>query len=173
MPAGIGARQRLVPRAVARRSPEGTDSDPILEVTGIPAAEILDRCAELRATGMSTAGRTSSPPSWTLADFSNVSDAEFVRAAHVVLLGRLPGQAAAARRAAELQAGRSRLEILVRLALSPEGRRRRHQRVSGLPLRFLVLTGRGIERAAAVPVLARLIRRLEQQVRDDPVSEER
>jgi FkbM family methyltransferase len=166
-PTRAGAHERLISgRAVARRSPGVTDADPIFEVTGVPAAEILDRCAELRATGTSAA-QTTAEPTWSLSDFTGVSDTEFVRAAHVILLGRLPGQAAATRRAAELEAGRSRFEILVRLALSPEGRRRHHQRVSGPAMRSLVATGRGIERAARIPLLTTLVGRLERLVRDE------
>lgn len=147
------------------RSRHDSESDPVFQVTGVAAAEILRRCASLRAG--ETTSRARPRTKWTLADFSAVSDVDFVRAAHVTLLGRLPDKLAATRRALELEAGRSRLEILVRLALSPEGRQRRHQQVSGPALRSLVATGRAIEAVASAPVLGTVLRRVERLVRDD------
>jgi len=163
-PAG-SAGSVFPPGGFASRSPGESGLDPVFEVTGVTAAEILRRCGSLQGR------RTSATPTtWTLSDFTTVSDADFVRAAHVILLNRLPGEAAERRRAAELQAGRSRLELLVRLALSPEGRRQRHPRVSGVTLRLLVATGHGIELVAKAPVLGTVVRRVEQVVRDDPAG---
>lgn len=147
------------------RSRHDSESDPVFQVTGVAAAEILRRCTSLRAG--ETTSRARARTKWTVADFSAASDVDFVRAAHVTLLGRLPDKVAATRRALELEAGRSRLEILVRLALSPEGRQRRDQQVSGPALRSLVATGRAIEAVASAPVLGTIVRRVERLVRDD------
>jgi len=176
-----GSRPDVAPRGALllgggwiRRSPGASEADPILEVTGVAANEILRRCAALRAAaerdGMArwgvspvegNAGRTT----WRLVDFADVSDADFVQAAHVVLLGRLPGNAEAKRRTADLHAGCSRFEIVVRLALSPEGRRLRDRKVSGIALPAIVAAGRGIEHAAGTWVFGAVVRRMEQALR--------
>lgn len=156
------------------RSPGASEADPIFEVTGVAANEILRRCAALRA-GLEPDGltlREVSPvegnaerTTWRLVDFADVSDADFVQTAHVVLLGRLPGDAEAKRRTADLHAGCSRFEIVVRLALSPEGRRLRDRKVSGIALPAIVAAGCGIERTASTRVFGAVVRRMEQAVR--------
>ncbi|MGE0224344.1 MAG: hypothetical protein AB7F35_24790 [Acetobacteraceae bacterium] len=131
--------------------------DPVLEVTGVPAADILRRCAQMRSRqGLAPAERaelvvpvvteTDGRTSWRLVDFGEGTDAEFVHAAHRAILGRPPYDAEMLRRTADLRAGRSRMEILARLALSPEGRRVGRPAVGGVFLPALTATGRGVDR---------------------------
>ena len=144
--------------------------DAVLEVTGVAATEILRRCEAVRAGRTGSADgvpRTSlvadeTGMRWRLVDFADCSDDDFVRTAHLVLLGRRPSDAEAARRMAELRNGSSRLDVLVRLALSPEGRVARHADVSGVGLPLLFAIGRGAERAAQVPALDRAVRWIER-----------
>ncbi len=146
--------------------------DPVLEVTGIAAAEILRRCAARRAGGEGAPVciippvpriEMPEPPerdAWRLLDLSEGSDAEFVVAAHLALLGRRPYEPEFARRMRELAAGRTRLEIIGRLALSREGRRTPRPAVSGLALPVLVGVAQGGDRVLrlAAPALGQASR---------------
>jgi hypothetical protein len=135
---------------------ESDHPDPVFEVTGIAAAEILRRCREIRGSDGSFAGRlsfqravsrmrTPAHQGRRLLDFADVGDADFVRDAHRVLLGRSASPADLDRRLRELGAGSSRMEIVVRLALCPEGRRARRPPVRGVGLPALAVTGAAIE----------------------------
>src|SRR5436305_15319561 len=110
-------------------SSTAADRDPILEVAGIAATEILDRCEEIRFHGYTRGDRERNlvtaevTRGWRLLDFADLSDGDFVREAHRRLLGRSPSTTEAERRLRELGDRSSRLGIVVRLALSPEGRR--------------------------------------------------
>jgi hypothetical protein len=64
-----------------------------------------------------------------------------------------------------LRNGSSRMQILVRLTLSPEGRSAERRRVHGVGLRVLGLAARVIESAQASPALARTVRSGERAVR--------
>ena len=146
--------------------------DPVLEVTGVPAAEIRRRCAARRSGDGAAVtpwyptpvAAASDARAWRLVDFGDISDADFVRAAHVVLLGRRPSDAEATRRVGELRSGSSRFQILVRLTLSPEGRAAR-PRVDGIGLPALVAAARGVERLANTRAGAGVVRRLESTAR--------
>lgn len=143
--------------------------DPILEVTGVAAADILRRCAAQR-TGGGTAVPVATAPiempdlperdAWRLIDLSEGSNAEFVVAAHLALLGRRPYEREFARRLGELSAGRTRLEVIGRLALSREGRRTPRPPVVGLALPMLVMLARGGDRGLrlVMPALGRASR---------------
>jgi len=150
------------------------EADPVFEVTGVPAAEILRRCAAARAghgsypisiPKGSLVADNAERSTWRLLDFADLSDTEFVQAAHVVLLGRLAYRAEAIRWIANLRAGASRFEVLVRLVLSPEGRRVSQPRVSGIGLPAVVTAGHGIERAMSTQVLGPAVRRIEWTLR--------
>ncbi|MBX6747186.1 MAG: hypothetical protein IRY87_34590 [Acetobacteraceae bacterium] len=150
-------------------------ADPILEVTGVPAADILRRCAAQRTDGgtavpVATVVPVATAPiempdlperdAWRLIDLSEGSNAEFVVAAHLALLGRRPYEREFARRLGELSAGRTRLEVIGRLALSREGRRTPRPPVAGLALPMLVMLARGGDRILrlVMPVLGRASR---------------
>jgi hypothetical protein len=137
-------------------------SDPVLAVTGVAAADILRRCAEARIRLAGGVPIAAEPPrdeerleitrtTWRLVDFGEGPDLEFVHAAHRAILGRPPYEPEIARRLADLRGGRSRMEILARLALSPEGRRIGQPKVAGLVLPILVGAGRGYDRLASHP----------------------
>ncbi len=125
--------------------------DPILEVAGIPAATILERCTALRkgwrGWGADTVLPAAATPadsaalpsrtSWRLLDFADLPDAEFVAAVHLAMLGRQPYARETIRRISDLTAGMTRIEVIARLAFSPEGRRMRHRSVGGLALPVL------------------------------------
>jgi hypothetical protein len=102
------------------------------------------------------------PDRWRLLDFADLTDEAFVREAHRVLLGRSPSSAEADRRRRELRTRSSRMEIVVRLALSPEGRRAGRPDVRGLGLPALAAAARAIEAAEGSPVLARTVRKSER-----------
>lgn len=136
--------------------------DPVLEVTGVAAVEILRRCAERRAELGLGAGAGGIPmaqivmpdlparAAWRLVDLSEGGNEEFVVAAHLALLGRKPFHSEFLRRMRELSAGRRRLEIIGRLAVSREGRRTARPPVSGLALPVLVGLARGADRMLPV-----------------------
>lgn len=151
------------------------ESDPILEVTGLSAADILKRCDQIRrhdrparlfslGRPVVTAKPLSVPDGWRLLDFADLGDDDFVRQAHRVLLGRSPSPAETSRRLRELRE-RSRMELIVRLALSPEGRRRREAEVRGFGLPALVRVGRAVEAANRHPALSRAGGRCERLTR--------
>lgn len=133
-------------------------SDPILEACGVPAAAILERCATLRGGGTwrragdGAAGLAAGRPAWRLVDFADLSDAEFVAAAHLALLGRPAYAREMARRSADLEAGMTRMEVIGRLLCSPEGRKARNRAIGGVALPALAgiarLLGPGAPRDA-------------------------
>jgi hypothetical protein len=92
------------------------------------------------------------------ADLRAASDEDFVVSAHVAILGRPPYDPEFNRRLREVKGGKTRLEIIGRLALSRDGRRTKRPRVAGfvLPalLRFVRLADRALERPAAARGLA-------------------
>lgn len=123
-------------------------SDPVLEVTGVPAAELLRRVQDVReGRGPDLVRPAARGPErirhHRLVDFGDGTDEDFVEAVHLVLLGRRPTEPEVVRRLDSLRAGRSRFELVVRLALCQEGRRR----ADVLPVRGLGLP--------AIAVLAR------------------
>jgi hypothetical protein len=145
-------------------------ADPILDVAGIPAREILRRCAEIRrghfgSPGLRVGDARGVDSRLRLLDFADLSDDEFVREVHRVLLGSDPSPPERDRRLNELREHASRMEIVVRIALSRPGRRARRPAVRGIGLRTLAAAGRAIEAAEANSVLAPATRRLERGVR--------
>lgn len=156
------------------RSATTAGADPIFEVTGVPAREILLRCSEIRHHGrhgiwlrsLRTHVAMDAPPSAPcLLDLADLSDEDFIHAVHGVLLGRAPSPLEAARRVGELGRGSSRMEIIVRLALSPEGRRASRPRARGIGLPALAVVGRTVEAAQARPVLGGIVRAGERVAR--------
>ena len=137
----------------ATRDDSLVDEDPILEVCGVRAGEILRRCSERR-------GRTG----WRLIDFADLSDERFVRQAHLVLLARLPSPTEEQRRIADLHLGSSRFEIVIRLALSPEGRALRDRPLAGVILPVVAAGGRALQRATRMQGVGRVAQRLERSV---------
>lgn len=147
------------------------DGDAVREVTGVPAADILRRVSD-RRRGAMLAARAPAPETlpplhiempvlperaaWRLVDLRGGSDAEFVAAAHLALLGRPPYDAELARRVREISGGRTRLGIIARLALSREGRGGARPRVAGIALPALVRMARSVDR---VPQLSALLSR--------------
>ncbi|CAH2605506.1 protein of unknown function (plasmid) [Rhodovastum atsumiense] len=138
--------------------------DPVREVTGLPALEILERCRRIRQTRAAGASLRSSPsvspaesPSvpvahegWRMVDFGRGTNADFVQAVHLALLGRTPAETEAARRIRELRLGMTRMEIILRVALSPEGRRTAPLHLTGVLLPVLVWFARQIDRATRI-----------------------
>jgi hypothetical protein len=137
-------------------------NDPVQAVTGVPRGAILERCAARRA------GLPVSPfapvPADTLrrpppvrvdpdgvrfASLRSATDEDFVVSAHVAILGRAPYDQEFNRRLREVRGGKTRLEIIGRLALSREGRRAKRPRVAGVALPALLRFARLADRAAA------------------------
>jgi hypothetical protein len=155
-----------------RRSSTTSEGDAILQVTGVSANEILRRCATLRVAR--AGGRPiarSGPPlftsgraTWRLIDFAEGSDEEFVQAAYSSLLGRLPRNAELTQRIADLRAGSSRFDVLLRLILSAEGRRARDRRVSGVALPALLAAGRATELASRVRSVRAPLKRVKRRI---------
>jgi hypothetical protein len=152
----------------------GASIDPVEAVTGVARGAILDRCAARRA-GLPVnpftlpAAASSRPPpppvrvdpeGVRFADLRAADDEEFVVSAFVGILGRPPYDPEYDRRLREVRGGKTRLEIIGRLALSRDGRRAKRPRVRGvvLPalLRFARLFDRAVERPAAARGLSRL-----------------
>ncbi len=153
------------------RFAEPASPDPIFDVAGISSADILRRCDEIRRRGGSGENLAharvdghAAPNDWRLLDFADLPDEDFVREAHRVLLARSPSRGEADRRLRELR-NRSRMEIVVRLALSPEGRRANRPRVRGVGLPALAATARAIEAAEASPLLGQAARNSERLAR--------
>lgn len=138
-------------------------SDAIEEVCGISAAEILRRCREIRALRMHGAVpakaalaslELSNPDanrSWSLMEFGDGPREAFVEAAYFALLGRQPDAQELSARLAQMGAGRTRLGILLRLALSAEGRQAQQPRVRGSSLRMLLRSARGLHALTQLP----------------------
>ena len=136
--------------------------DPVQAVTGVPRGAILDRCAARRA-GLPVSpfaapapGASRRPPPVRVdpngvrfADLRAASDEDFVVSAHVAILGRPPYDPEFNRRLREVQGGKTRLEIIGRLALSRDGRRAKRPRVAGVALPALLRLVRLADRAAA------------------------
>jgi hypothetical protein len=128
-----------------------------MDICGISAGQMLDRIATRRyelAHGVSHSGRPlavqSEFGSLTLAgsthvrsflDFSMPDDSEFVRQVYTGLLGRASAPGEFDRRMRDIMHGATRAEIVLRIMLSPEGRRRR-QSVRGVVLRSMAMLGR-------------------------------
>jgi hypothetical protein len=72
-----------------------------------------------------------------------------VVSAHVAVLGRPPSDPEFNRRLREVRGGKTRLEIIGRLALSREGRSTKRPRVAGVALPALLRFARLADRAAA------------------------
>ena len=140
-------------------------SDPVEAVTGVPRGAILDRCAARRAglpvspfvlpilTASDGDGRPPpvrvDPDGVRFADLRAANDEDFVVSAHVAILGRPPYDPEFNRRLREVKGGKTRLEIIGRLALSREGRRTKRPRVAGVALPALLRLARLADRAAA------------------------
>lgn len=135
-----------------------SDRDSIFIVTGVSASEILARCDDLRSGNGRAASslrlprlRRAPDSGPKLVDLADLSSEDFVRDAHKLLLGRPPAPPELDRRLAELRSGHRRLEIVIRLALSPEGRVAPRPPVGGLGLPLLRAFGNAIEHARATP----------------------
>ena len=74
----------------------------------------------------------------SLADLRAASDEDFVVSAHLAILGRPPYDPEFDRRLREVQGGKTRIEIVGRLALSRDGRRAKRPRAAGVALPALV-----------------------------------
>jgi hypothetical protein len=150
-----------------------SESDPIVEVVGVSAAEILRRCAAVRAA-RSEGNRLPSSgwvlatgsqrATWRLIDFADGADEEFIQAAYASLLCRLPSNGELTRRVGELRAGSSRFDVVLALMLSAEGRRARGRPISGIALPTLAAAGRAIEFARRVRPALAPVQRLKEQI---------
>jgi hypothetical protein len=153
----------------------GDGADPVATVTGVPRGAILDRCAARRAglpvspfaPPSAAAAAPSRPPAVhvdpdgvSFADLRAASDEDFVVSAFVGILGRPPYDPEFDRRLREVKGGKTRLEIIGRLALSRDGRRAKRPRVAGVALpallRFVRLADRALEKPAAARAFALL-----------------
>ena len=137
--------------------------DPVEAVTGVGRGAILDRCAARRAglpvspfaLPAMTANDGRPPPvrvdpgGVRFADLRAANDEDFVVSAHVAILGRPPYDPEFNRRLREVQGGKTRLEIIGRLALSRDGRCAKRPRVAGVALPALLRLVRLADRAAA------------------------
>jgi hypothetical protein len=143
------------------------DADVVRTVTGVSTAELLERLAAARGgrpTSLPTSSawaRRTGPDvvrtgTWSLADFGDGTDEAFVAAAHQVLLRRPVTAAERERRVRDLGNGVSRLEVLLRLALCPEGRRAHGQPLRGVVLPSVVGLGRAVERRVGDERLGRV-----------------
>jgi hypothetical protein len=139
--------------------------DPVEAVTGVGRGAILDRCAARRA-GLPASPFSAPPPAPAaaggrpppvsvdpdgvrFADLRAATDEDFVVSAHVAILGRPPYDPEFNRRLGEVRGGKTRLEIIGRLALSRDGRRTKRPRVAGVALPALLRLVRLADRAAA------------------------
>jgi hypothetical protein len=148
-------------------------NDVILEVCGVPAADILARCARRR--GMRRTGTIPVPlpatfatgydssRKWSLIDLGDGTPEEFVEAVHLALLRRSPYQSERVRRMAQLNAGRTRFEIIVRIAASVEGRQVLRPAVTGVGLPVLHRLIVGLMRLARSPLIARWQQRIRRR----------
>lgn len=120
--------------------------DPILEVTGVSAVEILNRCTRIRAANVETprlrtllkdelVSNHGKKKSWKLSQFSKGNNEEFVRLAYIALFGRPATEKEITKRIRQLSSG-TRLGILARLLSSPESRRY-NPKVRGVMLKSL------------------------------------
>lgn len=143
--------------------------DPVETVTGVAGGAILDRCAARRA-GLPTnpfvlpapTTAASRPPpvrahpdGVRFADLRAAGDEDFVVSAFVGILGRAPYDPEFDRRLREVRGGKTRLEIIGRLALSREGRRAKRPRVAGVVLPALLRLARLADLAVERPATAR------------------
>jgi hypothetical protein len=146
---------------------ERTEDDVLLAVVGVPAAEIVARCRAVRRGDPVDVRRrvTRGTAAYRLVDFADVSDENFVQLAHRVLLGRPAAPAEVGRRLGDLRSGTPRFAIVVRLALSPEGRIAPRSRSSGIWLPLLRWVGVAIEAARANPRAARAVAWVEARAR--------
>jgi hypothetical protein len=131
-------------------------------VTGVPRQAVLDRCAARRA-GLPVSPFAPPAPEAVrrappvrvdpngvrFADLRAAADEDFVVSAHVAILGRPPYDPEFNRRLREVRGGKTRLEIIGRLALSRDGRRTKRPRVAGVVLPALLRFARVADRAAA------------------------
>jgi hypothetical protein len=146
-----------------------TARDPVEAVTGVARGAILDRCAARRA-GLPVSPFAPPPPAAAarrpppvrvdpngvrFADLRAAGDEDFVVSAHVAILGRPPYDPEFNRRLREVQGGKTRLEIIGRLALSREGRGTKRPRVAGVALPALLRFARLADRALERPATAR------------------
>jgi hypothetical protein len=95
---------------------------------------------------------------WRLLDLGDGSQEEFIAAAHLALLRRKPFADEAGRRIAQLRSGRTRLEIILRLAFSAEGRRIKQPRVAGIGLPALLSLASALDRLAHSAIMAPILR---------------
>ena len=89
----VDVRDRFDPSGEPARLPTTIgEQDPILEVAGVSAFDILLRCDEIRRGGRPAGRRqlrrVTAANSRRLLDFADLSDEDFVREAHRLLLGR-------------------------------------------------------------------------------------
>ncbi|CAA9224412.1 MAG: hypothetical protein AVDCRST_MAG04-783 [uncultured Acetobacteraceae bacterium] len=140
-----------------------TAADPVEAVTGVPRSAVLDRCAARRA-GLPVSPFAPPPPAAPprpppvhvdpngvrFADLRAAGDEDFVVSAHVAILGRPPYDPEFNRRLREVRGGKTRLEIIGRLALSRDGRGTKRPRVAGVVLPALLRAVRVADRAAGL-----------------------
>jgi hypothetical protein len=125
-------------------------NDPIEEVCGKPAGEILARCAQRQPP---------TDPPVRLTDLAGASRERFLHLAHHALLARPPSPIELTRREARLRAGGTRIEIILRLAASAEGRNVASPPVTGTVLPALTKLLRAATRVARASGLASILRR--------------
>jgi hypothetical protein len=166
-----GSRHSNGTRSVFDVRPKAlSGGDLIREVCGVSASEILQRCAQIRELRNRLGPVTerlmlhasaidwSDAKRWRLLDLGDGSREEFVEAVHLALLCRGPHANEVVRRIAQLRAGRTRLEVILRLALSAEGRRLEQHCVAGIGLPALLRVVRGLEYLVRSPIMAPLLR---------------
>jgi hypothetical protein len=137
--------------------------DPVEAVTGVARGAILERCAARRAglpvnpfapppaeaAPLRQPTVQVDPDGVSFADLRAANDEDFVVLAHVAILGRPPYDLEFNRRFREVRGGKTRLEIIGRLALSRDGRRAKRTRVAGAALPALLRLSRLADRAAS------------------------
>jgi len=145
--------------------------DAIREVCGISAADILRRCAEIRASRLHGTAHARPPAlligqnanrSWSLVELGDGSREAFIEAVYLALFGRQPDAKEVSTRLAQMRAGRTRLGIVLRLALSPEGSRAQQPRARGSGLQMVLRCARGLFALAQLPgqlLVVRTVRR--------------
>ncbi len=138
--------------------------DPIAQVCGVPAAEILARATPPPppppevTVPPAEAGRPPHfvpprPRAWSLLDLGDGTREQFIEAAHRAILGRAAAPPELALRLAQLAQGRSRLGILLRLALSEEGRAVAAPPIRGPGLRAVHKLAPALVAIARLPML--------------------
>jgi hypothetical protein len=137
-------------------------ADPILAITGISAASIIERCA---TTMSRRSAKQSSPlpdvsptspvqnspiealklsefPAMSALDAADIPEQEFITLLYGSLLNRNPNADELAFRIDQLQCGRSRIMMIARVAFSREARRNDRTKVKGVIMPAIVRASR-------------------------------